>query len=68
MRHSTFLHLALGLLSWSSQALGASADREVLVSLSWHPPRPGKLVEKHSARSLRWRWSSIASQMSRDDG
>ena len=26
MRHSFFLHLALGLLSWSSQLVGASTE------------------------------------------
>ncbi len=41
MRRSFFLHLALGLLSWSSQALGSSAEPfEVRIPSSKHQPYP----------------------------
>jgi len=38
MRHSFFLHLALGLLSWSSQLVGASTESHGIPD-----PRPGQL-------------------------
>jgi len=38
MRHSFFLHLALGLLSWSSQLVGASTESHRIPD-----PRPGHL-------------------------
>jgi hypothetical protein len=40
MRHSFFLHLALGLLSWSSQLAGASTEPQKFPDpRSSHPPR-----------------------------
>jgi hypothetical protein len=52
MRRSFFLHLALGLLSWSSQALGASTEREVPVSLSNHLLRTHRPSRKVQLRSV----------------
>jgi hypothetical protein len=41
MRHSFFLHLALGLLSWSSQLVGASTEvHTVPAQRSNHLSRP----------------------------
>ena len=40
MRHSFFLHLALGLLSWSSQLVGASTEtHSVQAQRSDHLPQ-----------------------------
>jgi hypothetical protein len=40
MRHSFFLHLALGLLSWSSQLAGASMEPQKFPDpRSSYPPR-----------------------------
>jgi hypothetical protein len=40
MRHSFFLHIALGLLSWSSQLVGASTEVHMIPApRSGHLPR-----------------------------